>query len=312
MFEADAETQALLARMGGDFASWSPTPTIDERRAALQFMADSYGPEPATVASIEDRQIAGSIRLRIYHPLQPSDAAPPVVLHIHGGGWALGDPDSYARVCRAYCAASGAIVVDVDYRRAPEHFYPAALDDCEAALRWTSMHAAALGGDPARLVVTGDSAGGNLAAALCQRRAAPVALQILVYPVLTASDDTAFASRHELGDGRFFLSLADIRRAEREYFGASGRESEPGASPVLAADLTGLPPALIITAELDPLRDEGTAYAAQLRRAGIDVQYQCVPGTIHGFVLFAGALASGRAAIERIGTAIRNLATVVP
>jgi acetyl esterase len=272
-------------------------------------MADAYGPDEEPVAKVEDRIIAGpggALPLRIYHPLRPSENAPPVVLHIHGGGWALGDRDSYARVCRAYCAEAGAIVVDVDYRRAPEHRYPAALDDCEAALHWVEANAASLGGDPARVVVTGDSAGGNLAAALCLRRPAKVALQLLVYPVLTAADDDEFASRRELGDGRFFLSLADIRRAEAEYLTGTGREREPGASPLLAGDFAGLPPALIITAALDPLRDEGAAYAERLHRDGVEVRYECVPGTIHGFVLFAGALRSGRDAIERIGAAIRR------
>jgi acetyl esterase len=311
MFELDAESRALLTRMGGDFATWPSAPTIDERRVALQFMADSYGPAPAPVASVEDRQIdgpGGALPLRIYHPEQPAGKPPPVVLHMHGGGWALGDRDSYGRICRAYCAEAGAIVVDVEYRRAPEHRYPAALLDCEAALRWSAANAASLGGDPARLVVAGDSAGGNLAAAVCQRSTVPVALQVLVYPVLTAAEDEQFASRRELGDGRFFLTLADIRRAEREYLGGTGREREPGASPVLTDDLAGLPPALIITAALDPLRDEAAAYAERLRRAGVQVQYECMPGTIHGFVLFAGALQSGRTAIERIGKEIRNLA----
>jgi acetyl esterase len=300
----DEETRALLARMGRDFADASPTPTIEERRAALRFMADEYGPAPAPVAGWENHT-DGGLPLRIYRPVTPCSATPPLVLHLHGGGWALGDRDSYERVCRAYCAAAGAILVDVDYRRAPEHRYPAALDDAEAALRWVIDNAASLGGDVRRLVVTGDSAGGNLAAALCQRHPADVALQVLVYPVLTASDDALLASRHALGDGRFFLRRFDIKRAEYEYLADSGRNDEPGVSPLLACDLAGLPPAMIVTAGFDPLRDEGEAYADRLRTANVRVTYDCVPGTIHGFVLFAGALSTGRAAIERIGAAIR-------
>ncbi|GIL38490.1 alpha/beta hydrolase [Roseiterribacter gracilis] len=310
MYDLDAESTDLLLRMGRDFATMPAKPTIEERRAALRFMAEAYGPAPAPVASMEDRVIdgpGGALPLRIYHPVQPAGDTPPVVLHMHGGGWALGDRDSYERICRAYCAEAGAILVDVDYRRAPEHQYPAALLDCEAALRWTASNAAALGGHRDRLVVTGDSAGGNLAAAVCQRSTVPVALQLLIYPVMTASDDAEFTSRHELGDGRYFLSLRDIRHAEHEYLGGTGRAHEPGASPILEPDVAHVPPALIITAALDPLRDEGAAYAERLRRAGVDVRYECVPGTIHGFVLFAGALSSGRDAIVRIGTAIRNL-----
>src|SRR6185295_19471726 len=153
--------------------------------------------------------------------------------------------------------AAGCIVVDVHYRRAPEHKYPAALVDCEAALDWTATNAAALGGDGARICVTGDSAGGNLAAALCQRATAPLALQVLVYPVMTARADAVFASRAALGDGRYFLREFDIKNAEREYLNEPGDGDERGASPLTAPGevLCKLPPTLIITAEFDPLRD---------------------------------------------------------
>ena len=180
-FVAEPQTAALLARMAADFADAPADPTIAERREALRVMSALYGPPPAPVAKIEDLSVPGpegAIPLRIYRPLD-QEAGAPLILHLHGGGWTVGDPDAYAPVCRAYCAAAGAVVVDVHYRRAPEHRYPAALEDAEAALAWAAANAGALGADPRRLVVAGDSAGGNLAAALCQRSPVPLALQVL-------------------------------------------------------------------------------------------------------------------------------------
>lgn len=307
----DQDAAALLARMGADFADAPADPSVAERRQALLTMARAYGPEPAPVASMHDRVIRAPgrpIRLRIYQPLDGGRRSP-VILHIHGGGWVLGDPDAYEQVCRAYCAAAGAVVVDVDYRRAPEDKHPAALRDCEAALDWVHAHLGELGGDPRRIVVAGDSAGGNLAAALCQRTRVPVALQVLVYPVLSASPTAAFPSRTAFGDGSYFLREFDIKRAETEYLARPEDGDQVGASPLLASigALSKVAPALIITAGLDPLVDEAAAYAERLRRAGVAVDYACYEGTIHGFVLFAGALAKGRAAIDRIGAAVRAL-----
>ncbi|MFN3583323.1 alpha/beta hydrolase [Phenylobacterium sp.] len=309
----DAETAALLAAMVTDFADVPAEPTVEDRRAMLRRMALAYGPAPSPVARIGDREVpgpAGPVPVRIYWPAEPAGSPPPLVLHIHGGGWAIGDPEGYERVCRAYCAAGGCVVVDVHYRRAPEHRYPAALEDCEAALAWAAREAGVLGADPARIAVTGDSAGGNLAAALCQRAGVPLALQVLVYPVISASAHTDFPSRAALGDGRFFLREADIRNAEAEYLPGPAAGEEPGASPILAAEdvLARLPPTLIVTAGLDPLRDEGAAYAARLAAAGVPVEHVCVDGTIHAFVLFAGRISKGAAVIAGIGRRIRELA----
>jgi acetyl esterase len=306
----EPQTAALLARMASDFAGGPADPTIAERRSGLLTLSELYGPEPARVSRIEDRIIAaaGEIPLRIYWP-ELAGPNRPLVLHLHGGGWTVGDPDAYARVCRAYCAAAGAVLVDVHYRRAPEHRYPAALEDAETALAWAQANATALGADPAKIVVTGDSAGGNLAAAVCQRTRVPLALQVLVYPVLSAQANAAFASRAALGDGRFFLREFDIKRAEAEYLSDPAQGDEPGASPLVAPEraLKRLPPTLILAAGLDPLRDEAEAYSARLAAAGVPTEYACVEGTIHGFVLFAGVLELGRAAIARIGARIREL-----
>jgi acetyl esterase len=307
----EPHTAALLARMGEDFAGGPADPSVDERRQGLAIAADLYGPPLAPVARVEDRLAANAraiVPVRLYWPLEPAAARPPVLLHIHGGGWVLGGPQAYERVARAYAEASGCLVVDVDYRRAPEHRHPVALDDCLAALDWIAREADGLGADGGRIFVTGDSAGGHLAALIAQRTAVPLLGQVLIYPVATASAHAQFESRQALGDGRWFLRAFDIERAEREYFadGDLSRETA-GGSPLLASGalLARTPPALIITASLDPLRDEGEAYAQALSAAGVDVTFECVAGTIHGFVLFAGAIPLGRSTIQTVGAWLR-------
>tara|TARA_R110002124_G_scaffold173690_5_gene341368 strand:- start:26262 stop:27203 length:942 start_codon:yes stop_codon:yes gene_type:complete len=307
----DPEVTALMARMGVDLASAPIDPTVEQRRELMTWMCHAYGPPMARVKAAQDRWIstpAGPLRLRIYWPRRFSLRPPAIVLNIHGGGWVLGGPESYERVCRAYCARGDVIVVDVDYRRAPEHRFPAAIDDCEAALAWVAANARTLGGDPKRLMVTGDSAGGALAAVTCQTAKVPVHRLVLLYPVMTAAPDARFASRTELGDGRYFLREFDIRRAEDEYLEQASQGADPRVSPLLApgGTLRGHPPTLVVTAEFDPLRDEGRAYADRLKGLGVPVEYVCLPGTIHACVLFAGALKRGQTGLNRIVRAFRS------
>lgn len=310
--QAEPETAALLAAMAVDFAGAPADPTVEERRQGLKAAADLYGPPPALVASMvqaEARGLAGPVPLRVYTAAGAADRLRPLVLHIHGGGWVLGEPEGYERIARAYCAAGDCVLVDVDYRRAPEHKHPAALEDCLAALDWAVRNARRLGADPRRIVITGDSAGGHLAAAVCQTSAKPIALQLLVYPVMDASPSAAWPSRKALGDGRFFLREFDILRAEQEYFTDSQtalRQIAP-ASPVRAPAgvLRRLPPTVVITAGLDPLVDEGAAYVAAIRAAGGRAEELRYDGTIHAFVLFAGRLSVGWRAIQEIGDRIR-------
>ncbi|WP_106640096.1 alpha/beta hydrolase [Allosphingosinicella vermicomposti] len=311
---AEPDTAALLNRMVVDFADAPLNPNVAERRAALDKAALLYGPEPEPVGKIEDRAIdgpGGPIPLRIYWP-QERGAPYPILVNLHGGGWVLGGPDGYERVARAYSAAGQCIVVDVDYRLAPENKHPAALDDCMAALSWVAENAEMLGGDPRRIIITGDSAGGFLAALVAQQTDVPLAGQILVYPVCTASSRQEFASRKALGDGRFFLREFDILRAEEEYFAGSDAKEKAGGSPLLADNetLRRLPPTLIVTASLDPLVDEGRLYAERIKAAGVPTEYICAEGTIHGFVLFAGALALGQHIISNIGAWVRRVEPV--
>lgn len=307
----EPDTARLLARMAADFAGAPEDPTVEQRRQGLEIAAQMYGPPLAEVASITPHAapgLAGPIPLRVYTPVGPGRRRP-VVVHIHGGGWVLGGPVAYERVVRAYCAAGDCIVIDVDYRRAPEHRHPAALEDCLSAIDWAVRNARALGGDPTRLVITGDSAGGHLAAAACQMTRHRPALQVLVYPVMTASTKAGLASRKALGDGRYFLREFDILRAETEYFtdDQAGEREQGPASPLLASRvvLKRQPPTVVVTAGLDPLVEEGAAYVTVLRQAGVNAEEICVAGTIHAFVLFAGEIGVGRETIADIGRRIR-------
>lgn len=289
----------------------SPEPSIAERREALAWMAQNFGPEPVPVERVEDNIIAAEgreIPVRIYWP-EERDPASPVLLQIHGGGWALGGPEVYQRQSRALCGAARSVLVDVDYRLAPENRYPAAIDDCVEAARWALEFAGHCGLPDTRLNVIGDSAGGYLAAVLCQRFPDMFGAQILVYPVLSVGRVNDCPSRRELGGGENFLAFEAIANAEVDFFG-----SEPGGaeaellSPLHASDdvLAALPRSLIVLAGADPLVDEGRAYAERLARCGVDVSLRCDAGTIHGSVLFAGAIAAGMDATREIGEFIRR------
>jgi acetyl esterase len=250
-------------------------------RAAFGMLAALSG-EPDQVAGVEDRTIpgpAGEIPVRIY---TPEGSGPfPVLVFFHGGGFVIGDLDTHDGACRELCNGATAVVVAVDYRLAPEHPYPAAPEDCFAALQWVHANAASINGDPDRLAVAGDSAGGNLAAviSLMARDNGGPALraQILVYP---ATDLTmSHPSIDENGEGYL------LTKESMEWFMGHYRPdvADQKASPMAAADLSGLPPALVITGEFDPLRDEGEAYAERLRAAGVPVVQTRYDGMIHGF-----------------------------
>ena len=229
------------------------------------------------------------IPARHYEPLEPGGPHP-LLVYYHGGGFLYGDLDTHDNVCRILCRHAGAHVLAVDYRLSPEHPFPAAVEDARAALRWAYVNAERLGADPSRIGVGGDSAGGNLAAVTSQLAAndggpAPV-LQLLIYPV---TDFTIRRRSRELfGDG-FLLTNAEMDWFEANYLGpGSPQASDPRASPLLATDLSGLPPAFVVTAAFDPLRDEGEAYARALQDAGTPATLRRFPGFIHGFINAAG------------------------
>jgi acetyl esterase len=263
------------------------------------------------MASARDRVIpgpAGDIPVRVYVPT--ADPGPrPVLVYFHGGGWVIGDLETHDGTVRALAAASGVTVVSVDYRLAPEHPFPAAVDDCLAAVRWVadSGNATALDIDPGRVAVGGDSAGGNLAAVVVQqlRDDGPaVRFQLLVYPVTDAR--LSHPSIDQNADG-YLLTKADMVWFREHYVGDHGW-TDPLVSPLLATEeaVRGVAPALVITAEYDPLRDEGEAYAERLRAAGVAATATRYEGMIHGFFSMGDMIPEGKAAVDEAAEALRT------
>jgi len=247
-------------------------------------------PEPDAVARVEHHIAPGAdgagVVLRVYWPSDDAELRPGIVF-FHGGGWVIGDLESHDGACRRLATALDAVVVATDYRRAPEHRFPAATDDCYAALVWAAEHAADLQIDETRLAVAGDSAGGNLAAAVAlmtrDRNGPPLVYQLLVYPVI---DSTAgrndYPSKVDNATG-YFLHTDSMEWYRAQYLASEADGDDPYCSPNVAASHAGLPPACVVTAEFDPLRDEGEAYGAQLAAAGVDVVVHRAPGVFHGF-----------------------------
>lgn len=282
---------------------------VDEARREMDRSARMASPTGAGL-EVDDRVLpgpGGSITIRVYRPRGLASPAPAIV-YFHGGGFVIGSLASHDGVCRFLAAESRALVVSVDYRLAPEHPWPAAPDDAFAAYRWVREHAAELGVDAARISVAGDSAGGNLAAVVCRdAKLAGVPLpkaQALVYP---ATDLRRTMASHRTFAEGFLLTAREIQWFMDRYVPRGGDDLDhPRASPLSAEDLAGLPPALVVTAGFDPLRDEGRAYADRLEAAGVAVTYRCHRGLIHGFVSFAGAVPAARDALLDVATWLRE------
>ena len=266
--------------------------------------------EPA--GEVHDAEIPAPRRripIRVYRPEAPAEP-PPIFVYLHGGGWTFGDLDSHDHLCRRIAVATGAVLVSVAYRLGPEHRAPDQLDDVVLALRWLREHGAELGGDPARMACGGDSAGGNLTAgaALRLRDAGEpnIDLQVLIYPATAPYFDTL--SYHQNGKG-YWLTRADCIWFWDNFLGPdpAARADTCAAPGILQAeDLRGLPPALIITAAYDPLRDEGEVYGLKLQAAGVPVHVRRFSGMIHGFVALPTPIAAGRRAVQLIGDATRR------
>jgi acetyl esterase len=298
------QVEAVLAGMAA--APPAHELTVEQaRRTHVETAAALNGP-PVGVARVEDRTLpgpAGDVPVRVY---TPGGTGPlPVVVWFHGGGWVVGTLDTYDQLCRALAVAAGALVVSVGYRLAPEHRHPAAVEDCWAAVRWVAANAATLGGRPDRVAVAGDSAGGNLATVVARRardQGGPrLAFQLLVYPVTEAACDAA--SYREFANG-YHLTAALMRWYWGHYLGGAD-SAGPDASPLRAADLAGLPPALVVTAEYDPLRDEGEAYAARLAEAGVAAVASRYDGMVHGFFRWRGVTDAAAVAMAEAAGALR-------
>ncbi len=287
-------------------------PTMDQlgpqaARAEFAKLVPIADLAPRPLLEVLDRTLpgpGGAIPIRVY---RAEPGVRPALVFVHGGGFVVGGLDTHDPPCRELAHQSGCVVIAVDYRLAPEHPFPAALDDALAALRWVRENATLLAIDPARIAMGGDSAGGNLTAAVCHAlhaRGEPLpAAQVLIYP---ATDMANLAPSRETYATGFFLDRGLIDMFVRAYAPLPGQTADPGVSPLLSNDFSGQPPALLLTAGFDPLQDEGLAYGRKLEAAGTAVRYVHFPTQIHGVFGMAGAVADGRAAIAACAGFLRE------
>jgi len=306
----DPQARVLLDRAAASGVPPLHTLSAVEARRVYRETRAPLAPAPPALAQVRDIAIpgpAGELRARLYHPAPPGEALPGMV-YFHGGGWIYGDLDTHDAVCRGIAIHGECAVVSLDYRLAPEHKFPAAVEDSIAATRWIAANAAALGIDAARLIVAGDSAGGNLAAvtALALRDEVPLAMQVLIYPLVDFALDTVSHSRFAQGH---LLTRDNLLWTRSSYLHDERDIGDWRASPLRAPDLSRLPPAYIVTAGFDPLRDEGRLYAERLAQAGVAVTHECFEGQLHGFIVMGGVIAAANHAIYRIGQAMRSQLT---
>ena len=308
------QTRALLdlIEKSGMPATHTLTP-VEARKMYRDRRAFSQ-PAAPDVAQVQDLQASGphgTIPLRLYKPLATSaPQALPVLVYYHGGGWVIGDLDTHDTLCRELANGSGCAVVAVDYRMGPEHPFPAAVDDCWAATCWVKDNAASLGLDAARMGVGGDSAGGNLAAvvSLLARDGhlstdLSIQFQLLIYP---ATDQRRGHTSHVINGQGYVLTSDTIAYFQNHYLADKAQFLDWRASPLLAESLAGLPPALLITAGFDPLRDEGLAYADQLSAAGTPCRYVCFDRQIHGFITMGRVLDEANLAVAMCAAEVKR------
>ena len=268
-------------------------PVDQLRRRSAAAAAELFG-QVDPMASVEDSRTDDGIPVRIYRPVETGEPSPALV-YFHGGGWVIGSLDTHDGVVRALAHRSGCVAIAVDYRLAPEHPFPAGLEDASSATAWVLTHAAELEVDAARVAVGGDSSGATLATVVARRE--PVALQLLICPVLDHRFDTGSYERFADGYG---LTREAMRWYWAQYLGGANG-SDPDASPLRVRDLAGLPPAVLVVAECDPLRDEGLAYAERLEAAGVPVSLLRYDGMIHNFIRFAASVDRASEALDDVG-----------
>lgn len=306
--QVDTRT-AIILKLAKLTEKSGPVPTPAEMRAADEKLNELLGGEQTPVSRVINQEIAGPagvIPVRIY---VPENTGPlPVVLYFHGGGWVNGSLNTHDNISRKIAHYGKVIVVAVDYRRAPEHPFPAPVQDCYAALQWASLHAADFGGDGTRLGVAGDSAGGNLTAVITlmarDRKAPKISAQVLLYPATNiATMDTESHQNFATG---YLLTRASMERFRDFYAPNLEDRTKPEVSPLLAGDLSGLPSALVITAEFDPLRDEGEAYADRLKKSGVKTTAKRYPGVVHGFIAAQRILPQAELAIAEVGAFLQQ------
>ncbi|GAA0539258.1 acetyl esterase [Rhizomicrobium palustre] len=281
-----------------------------EARAGFREMVKANGPKDVPIGKVETLTIAGPggpLALRLYTPVAAGSEALPALVFFHGGAFRVGDFESHETLCREFAGEAGCRVIAVDYRLAPEHPFPAAYDDAYAALGYIEANAAALGIDPNRIAVGGDSAGGALAAAICQRAkaeaGATIVYQLLLFPVTQLGG--GFPSMQKYAEG-FQLERVPLEYCYKLYASES-QWRDPKLSPLLASDLSGLPPAYVMLAEYDVLHDEGLAYGEKLRAAGVTVTIAEHPGMIHDFILFGARFPQARASLVEAAKALKGV-----
>jgi len=305
----DPQIEALLQQIEQQGMPPVHTLTPMKARETRNPVFVKLGGAPEAVANVENLTIpgqAGEIPIRIY---TPQGRGPfPILVYFHGGGWVICNLDTHDSVCRSLANGASCIVVSVDYRLAPEHKFPAAVDDAYAATQWVADSANLINGDSARITVGGDSAGGNLAAVvslMAREKGGPsLVYQVLIYPVTNVSSfDTN--SYREHGEG-YILTKDSMEYYRGHYIGHEEELQNPYASPLLAQELSGLPPALVITAEFDVLTDEAEAFANRLKQAGVPVTYTCYEGMIHAFFSLAAVVGRARDAMDEVTAALRS------
>lgn len=310
--DLDSQAAAVLAAIAASGLPPLEALTVSIARAAYRRFTAEFGgplPEMAEIRAAAAAVQAGPIPLRLYRPPGLGAAAAPALIYLHGGGWVIGDFGTHERICRQIAVRAGCAVVAVDYRLAPEHRAPAAADDAIAALRWIAAHAAALNIDAGRLGVAGDSAGGNLAAAACLalRETGPaLRCQVLIYPALDLRDDpTPYASKTLCKDAPPLTSQVSAWYLAH-YRPDARLAADVRLSPICAADVSRLPPALLITAGFDILHDEGVAYAERLEQAGVEVQRRHFPRQPHGFIEWIAAVDAAGEALDAIASWLKQ------
>lgn len=299
--ELDPEIAALLAQEEGSGGVALEELGPEQARRDYELRArEQFGPV-AELGSVEDVELDG-VPARVYTPLAPAGGA---LVYFHGGGWVIGSVDSHDGVTRAFADRASCVVVSVDYRLAPEHRFPAALEDAWRAARWVRRYPDEFGVDPARIAVGGDSAGGTLAAVVARMgrdHALPFAAQLLLYPVVTTCSEAPSWSLFANGYG---LSSASMEWYGRQYLGDVDGAADPDVSPLALGDLRGLPRAVVVTAEADVLRDDAEEYARRLELAGVEAELRRYEGMIHGFLRMPGVVARAETALSEIADSLR-------
>lgn len=311
----DRHAKRLLEMISAGRSETVARPNAESLRRSMMRLAEVADARHVPIAAVEDRVAqtsGGPIGIRIYTPIDADSSPLPCMIYYHGGTGVFCGIATHDGLCRLLANSSGCRVISVDYRLAPEHPFPAAIDDAMSVTQWIVEHSDALAIDPSRIVIAGDSAGGTIAAVVCQlaaRQDGPsIALQLLLCPVTDLSEESA--SRREFAEG-YFIERSTLAWAKDVYCGAAD-DSDPRVSPLRAPSLSGLPPAHVHTAQFDPMRDEGEAYAHRLELAGVPVRYVCHEGMIHHFYCMAGAIPQARQILGSIGASVRVALSQMP